>query len=269
MIKPSAWSSREEALLLLNAYIDDELDAASVLDVERRLATDAALKAEHGRLKQLRGAIGSQLANERASDVLKRRIADIAESAASTSRVTPLRRAAPQTFSWTHMAAAAALAAIVAGTGTFSVLKSDRVSGDVAAVVGDHRRALLAASPYDVASSDRHTVKPWFDSKLALSPQVVDLASSGFPLAGGRVEILDGKAVPVMVYQRHAHIISVVAAPLGSHGPAAALSSPDTRDGYLVIRWRGRDFDYYAVSDIAGSELSSFVALWREAAHDL
>ena len=79
MIKPTSWSSREESLLLLNAYIDDELDAASVLDVERRLESDAALKAEHDRLRQLRSALASQVADERASDDLRRRIAEIAD----------------------------------------------------------------------------------------------------------------------------------------------------------------------------------------------
>lgn len=267
MIKPPAWSSREESILLLNAYLDNELDAASVLDVERRLAIDAALNAEHERLKQLRSAIASQLASERASDDLKRRLAEIAEEPQAT--VVPLKRSPERSLGWTHVAAAAALAAVIAGTGTFTALRQDPLSNDVAAIVGDHRRALLAASPFDVASSDRHTVKPWFDSKLALSPQVVDLASSGFPLAGGRVEILDGKAVPVLVYQRRAHVISVVAAPHNATGQATTLASlAETRDGYSVIRWRGRDFDYFAVSDIPEEELSKFVALWREAAHD-
>jgi hypothetical protein len=56
---------------------------------------------------------------------------------------------------------------------------------EIAAIIADHQRALLAAVPNDVASSDRHTVKPWFDNKLALSPQVLDLSDAGFPLAGG------------------------------------------------------------------------------------
>ena len=265
MIKPTSWSSREESLLLLNAYIDDELDAASVLDVERRLGSDAALKAEHDRLRQLRSALASQVTRERASDDLRRRIAEIADPPGAV--VVPLRSWIEARDGWRRLAMAAALAAFVAGTGTYSFLRQDPVSNDVAAIVSDHRRALLAATPYDIASSDRHTVKPWFDSKLALSPQVVDLAAWGFPLAGGRVEILDGKAVPVLVYQRRAHVISVVAVPhTGEH--TAAPSRPETRDGYSVIRWRGRDFDYFAVSDVAESELSDFVARWRDAAID-
>ena len=73
------------------------------------------------------------------------------------------------------------------------------------------------------------TAKPWFDSKLALSPQVFDLSSAGFPLAGGRVEILDGKPVPVLVYQRRAHVISVVAAPRGGGEDDGAIARVDPR----------------------------------------
>jgi anti-sigma factor RsiW len=269
VIKPTSWSSREESLLLLNAYIDDELDAASVLDVERRLESDAALKAEHDRLRQLRSALQSDVARERASDDLKRRIAQIAEPPGVVVISLRSSRFSFKTRDdWRRLAVAASLAAFVAGAGTYGILRQDPVSNDVAAIVSDHRRALLAATPYDVASSDRHSVKPWFDSKLALSPQVVDLAAWGFPLAGGRVEILDGKAVPVLVYQRRAHVISVVAVPHGGEGAAAAPARPETRDGYSVIHWRGRDFDYFAVSDVAESELSEFVARWRDAAID-
>jgi anti-sigma factor RsiW len=266
MIKTPSWSSREESSLLLNAYLDNELDAASVLDVERRLAADAALKVEHDRLRQLRNALASQLARERASDDLRRRIAEIAEPPPATAK--PFRPSSKAVYGWPQMAAAAALAAVVAGAGTFAILRPNPVSNDIAAIVADHRRALLAAAPYDVASSDQHTVKPWFDGKLALSPQVLDLAASGFPLAGGRVEILNGKPVPVLVYKRRAHVISVVALPRGEEKAGSELAQPETRDGYSVMRWQSRDFDYFAVSDVAQSELSDFVVRWREAAAD-
>lgn len=81
MIKPTSWSSREELLLLLNAYIDNELDAASALDVEHRLESDAALKTEYDRLRQLRSVLKSDAARPRASDDLRRRIAQIADVA--------------------------------------------------------------------------------------------------------------------------------------------------------------------------------------------
>ncbi|RUP08298.1 anti-sigma factor [Hyphomicrobium sp.] len=266
MNKPSAWSSREESLLLLNAYLDNELDAASVLEIERRLAADPALKLEHDRLVQLRGVFASQLKTQKASNDFRRRIEAMAEP-----KFPPvIRRISLPTrargFAWREMAAAAALAAIIAAGGTYTFLRPNSQSNEIAAIVADHQRALLAATPFDVASSDRHTVKPWFDSKLALSPQVIDLSSAGFPLAGGRVEVIDGKPVPVLVYQRRAHIISVVAIPRAGQKDTTEPSLATTNDGYFVIQWRGRDFDYTVVSDLAENELDEFVNLWRHAA---
>lgn len=268
MTKPTSWSSREESLLLLNAYLDDELDAASVLDLERRLASDPALRAEHDRLAQLRKALSASLKSERASDDFRSRIAAIAErptsepsSAVIVSLPIPARR--PGFSGWPQVAAAAVLAAIVTAAGMYAALGPNLAANEIAAIVADHQRALLAAAPFDVASSDRHTVKPWFDSKLALSPQVVDLASDGFPLAGGRIEVLDGKPVPVLVYHRRAHVISVVAVPRAGQHATTEPSLATTKDGYFVIRWRGRDFDYTVVSDLAENELNEFVSRWR------
>jgi anti-sigma factor RsiW len=267
--KPPAWSSREESLLLLNAYLDDELDAASVLDLERRLANDPALRAEHDRLAQLRKVLSSHLKTERASDDFLGRIAAIADtgSPANTSQAVVVRLPSrPRPFNdWIGMAAAAVLAAVVTGSATYGLLRTDPAQNEIAAMVADHQRALLAATPFDVASSDRHTVKPWFDSKLALSPQVVDLAGDGFPLAGGRVEVIDGKPVPVLVYHRRAHVISVIAIPRAGQIKTTEPSRVTTKDGYFVIRWQGRDFDYTVVSDLAEDELDDFVARWREA----
>jgi anti-sigma factor RsiW len=164
------------------------------------------------------------------------------------------------------MAAAAAVAAFVASGTTYLGLQQAGSSGDIASIIAGHQRALLASQPFDVASSDRHTVKPWFDSKLALSPQVVDLSSEGFPLAGGRVDVVDGKAVPAMVYKRREHVISVVAVARPGSKDTGAPPTRTTRDGYSVLAWPGADFEYSAVSDVADAELSDFVANWRKAA---
>jgi anti-sigma factor RsiW len=257
---------------LLNAYLDNELDAASVLDVEQRLASDPALRAEHERLVQMRLALASHLQGQRASDDLRRRVTAIAgtpqDSKVPPDNVEPSKMRPARVYGWQHIAAAAVLAAVVAGLGTSGFLREQSASSEIAAIVSDHRRALLAAAPFDIASSDRHTVKPWFDSKLALSPQVFDLSSAGFPLAGGRVEILDGKPIPVLVYKRSAHVISVVAEPRGGPEKTSQPSRVSTHDGYSVIEWHGRDFDYFAISDLAEPELVKFVQLWRQEAGD-
>jgi len=261
MNTPTSWASREDSMLLLNAYLDNELDAAAVLDVERKLAADAALRAEYDRLVVLRRVMSTQLRSDRASDGLRARVSAIANNKASTQSV--LRRLASDKY-WQKMAAAAALAAIVSSSATYLSLTGVSGSNDLAAIIAGHQRALLAASPFDVASSDRHTVKPWFDAKLAVSPQIVDLATEGFPLAGGRVDLIDGKAVPAMVYKRREHVISVVAIPAPSNRDRGSAPVRSTRDGFTVLRWDGNDFRYAAISDVAEAELNYFVATWRK-----
>ena len=248
---------------MVNAYLDSELDPAATLDVERRIRTDATLKAEYDRLVNLRQAIATHVPKNAASAELHRRIVDIGGPATRTElSVRPVRRAA-KSFDWRQMAAAVVIAASLASGVTYLGLRPSSQMASVAAIVGSHQRALLAAEPYDVASSDRHTVKPWFDSKLALSPRVVDLASAGFPLAGGRIDTIDRKSVPALVYHRREHIISVIAIPrLGDNHSGYALTHA-SKDGYTLLGWQAPDFDYYAVSDVAEGDLEAFVSQWR------
>jgi anti-sigma factor RsiW len=270
MNKPTSWSTREESLLLLNAYLDGELDAASILEVERRIGTDAALQAELARLTELRNAFAMHVGKDRASEALRKRIAAIAEPADVRPATRPATRTrakpASRSFDWRQMAAAAAVAAVLASAGTYAGLQQSAANGEVAEIVAGHQRALLATSPFDVASSDRHTVKPWFDSKLAVSPQIVDLAEAGFPLVGGRVDVVDGHAVPTSVYKRREHVISLTAVPKPGSKDDGAAATRTTRDGYSLLTWPGRDFTYAAVSDVAPNELEEFASRWRSGA---
>ena len=266
MNNPPAWTLREESLLLLNAYLDNELDAASVLDVERRIGSDAALQAELARLMELRSVLSTYVTKDRASDALRRRVAAIAELPGTGVAPAPRARPAAASLDWRQIAAAAAVAAILASAGTYVGLQQTASNGEIAEIVAGHQRALLATSPFDVASSDRHTVKPWFDGKLAVSPQIVDLGDAGFPLVGGRVDVVDGHPVPTIVYKRREHVISLTAVPRPGSKDDGAPVTQATRDGYSVLEWPGRDFTYAAVSDVAPSELDEFASRWRSGA---
>jgi anti-sigma factor RsiW len=121
----------------------------------------------------------------------------------------------------------------------------------------------MAAQPYDVASSDRHTVKPWFNGRIASSPRVVDLATDGFPLVGGRVDVIARTPVPSLVYRYQKHLISVTQTQgLGAPPPAR------TPGGYHVVGWSEGAVSYWAVSDVGEGELEKFVKLFRAAPTD-
>jgi anti-sigma factor RsiW len=96
-----------------------------------------------------------------------------------------------------------------------------------------------------------------------LAVAALDLAASGFPLAGGRVEVIDGKVAPTLVYRRREHRIDVTELPPGKGGEKVALTS---LDGFHVARWSDADRAYIAVTDLPASELADFAALFRQAA---
>ena len=225
--------------------------------LRQRMQDEPSLRAEYERLLALRTVIAAHVHKDKASDSLRAKISAIAEPVAPTARVGP-----PRLYDVRQMAAAVFAAAILAGSATMFVARYDG-AGDTTALIAAHQRALVAASPVEVVSEDRHTVKPWFDHRLALSPRVVDLAPDGFTLVGGRADHIAGKSLPVMVYRIRAHLISLVAIPRpGSIDDGRAVTRA-TRDGYAVLTWPGRDFVYSAISDVADSDLSTFVARWR------
>ena len=263
MIKPPSWSQREDAVLLVNAYADGELGPAEAREIEQRLKTDATLKAEYDRIVAVRAAIAAHIPKTKPSAGLLNRIDGIGAPALPAA---DRPRIAAHRFDWQQMAAAIVITAGLASSVTYLGLRPAGTGPGVAAMIAGHQRALLAPEPFEIASSDRHTVKPWFDSKLALSPKVVDLTDAGFPLAGGRADTIGSAKVPAIVYLRRKHVISVIAVPNPGGGDAGTAPSRATRDGYAALSWRGQDFDYSAISDVAESELQDFVTRWRAAA---
>ena len=137
---------------------------------------------------------------------------------------------------------------------------ADRVAE---AVLSDHMRALMAPQPVDVASSDRHTVKPWFSGRIPQAPRVVDLAADGFPLVGGRIDVIDGTPVPALVYRVRAHLISLMAVPAPGRRDEAPVRR--TINGYNLVRWVNDGVAYWAVSDVAAGDLEKFARLFQAA----
>jgi anti-sigma factor RsiW len=131
-------------------------------------------------------------------------------------------------------------------------------------LVAAHVRSLMPEHLTDVPSSDRHTVKPWFNGKVGLSPAVPNLADQGFPLVGGRLDYVDDRTAAALVYRRNQHIINlfVWAAP----GALAQPPSITERNGYHLLTWTGDGLRYAAVSDVAATDLKEFQHLWSTAA---
>jgi anti-sigma factor RsiW len=244
--------------LMIQALADGELDAADALSVEHRLAADPRLAAEYERVRALKRALGA-LQRPAVSPAFEARIGALAAPAAASP---PASRSGP-VFGWRSLAASIVLTAAIAGGGTYLATRPQPGSEVAELVAMGHRRALLGASPVDIATSDRHQVKPWLDAKLGLSPPAVDLASDGFPLIGGRIEVIDGQPVPALVYRHREHLITLVAIPRTPGSAAVPTTTRRAADGLVMDHWTDQAFSYWAVSDVDPSALDQFVARFR------
>jgi anti-sigma factor RsiW len=119
----------------------------------------------------------------------------------------------------------------------------------------------MAPQPTDVISSDRHTVKPWFNGRIPESPRVVDLAKKDFPLVGGRLDVVGQTPVPTLVYRHAQHLISLTEISAGSR--LEVTRTPRTINGYNVVHWTENGVSYWAISDLAASKLEDFAQLFR------
>ena len=240
----------------LDAYIDGELAEDERAPLLAHLADCPECGPEAAALEQLREGIRLSAPIYRAPEALRSRIRFALRAEATASASTA--RAAP---GWLAYAASILVAVAVGSGGTLLVTgerQEDAVAGEL---IDSHLRSLLASHLTDVASSDQHTVKPWFAGKSDLAPPAVDLANEGFPLVGGRLDVIAGKPVPALVYRRREHVINVFVLP-ASRGD---LTSTLSRHGYSLRRWNEGDLGFWAVSDAAPSELVEFERVFRAA----
>lgn len=241
--------NHDEIRELLHAYADGELDLINAREIEQHLRTCEECRGAEKQIRALRGALTSDSPSYRAPAHLRRKI-----------RAAMRREAKETTFSpWLAFAVGAACAVIAIAIVFSQTTRVSRENAIVDQVIANHVRSLLATHLVDIASSDQHTVKPWFDGKIDFAPDVHDFATSGFPLVGGRLDYLDGKTVVALVYQRNKHPINVFIMPAAQSSDRSPVLS--TRRGYNLFHWTRGGMEYWAISDLNEVELRQFIAL--------
>ena len=243
-------SSSDNSIQLVHAYMDGELDLTAALSIEEKIAADPKLAAERDRIIALRDAVQQNLSRDPIPPALQRRIEKTIGLRQETSHPT-----------WRALAASVALAVLVTSSSTWLFLDAKAPQTMEDAIVAGHIRGLMAPQPADIASTERHTVKPWFNGRVAEAPHVADLANAGFPLIGGRIDVVSGRTVPTLVYGRRKHIISLTAVP--TTGSATSGPKVGVDNGYNIVRWVTNGISYWAVSDVSAADLDEFAKLFR------
>ena len=245
----------EEAEVLLHALIDGELDAGHTREVEAHVAGCARCAARLAAYRDLQQALAGGRLRHAAPASLRTSIErTLPKPAARASRRAVLK----------GFFAGGALSAAAAASIAFIVLRQDRDGRILGEAISAHLRSLQAEHLTDVVSSDRHTVKPWFNGKLDLAPPVIDLTAQGFTLIGGRLDYVDARAIGAVVYKRRAHVINLFVAQTSNmqRRPAKA----DTVQGYNIRSWSDRGLNYWAISDLGADELAEFGEKFEAAA---
>ena len=241
---------------VLHGYLDGELDATRAAEFERHLENCRECANSLGVEESLRASLRQAGLYEHAPVSLRKKVrADLKAVTASP--------AAPRIPVWRWLAVSAAIL-IVAGISWFSwprPLKDSASTAPFTAVeiIDAHVRSLQPGHLTDVASTDQHTVKPWFDGKLAFVPPVKDFSDEGFPLIGGRLDVLGGQNVAALVYARRKHVINVFVLP--TQEPDTPIHPPGLRQGYQWFHWRHQGMEYCAISDIPASDLHELAQL--------
>jgi anti-sigma factor RsiW len=233
---------------LLDAYIDCALDVGHDLAIAAHLQTCQHCTQRYEELLALQNLIRTRGTYFVSPPALRQRLR------------TTLRRAVPAPFLKRPEIALAAvgLLMVVLG-GAFVWLRwspPPLADGLVREVIAAHVRSLQVDHLTDVASTDRHLLKPWLSDRLAFAPPVIDLTAQGFELVGARLDYLDERAVAAVVYRRRQHHINVWISP--SPSATAAAASLATYHGYHVLHWMHAGMVYWAVSDLNQTELDVF-----------
>jgi anti-sigma factor RsiW len=245
-----------EARVRLAGYVDDELSAGERVEVEAHTHGCADCRRERSVQWFFHRALPREGRRHKAPPALRRRIRAALRAVGDAPPAPWWRR---WSVTLPVPALGGAVAALVAANAILLAgvpSGEDRLADDV---IAGHVRAMAGSHPIEVASSDRHTVKPWYVGKLDFSPPVTDFAADGYPLAGGRVDFVGGRTVAALVYERREHMIDVYTwpAPPSTREPLAEAQ----RRGFNVLHWTAGGMTYWLASDLEMAEMKRLAAL--------
>jgi anti-sigma factor RsiW len=246
----------ERADSLVHGYFDNELDALRAAEFENHLEECSECVAALDALQSLRSTINVAQPYEKMPAAFRKKIlADL--HVKSPTGIAPSR--ATTNWGWLAMAAAFLLL-IYGGWRVASVNHGDsRETLMASKIVDAHLRSLQPGHLEDVISTDQHTVKPWFDGKIDFAPPVRDFTEQGFPLQGGRLDVVDNRTVAALVYGRRKHVVNVFIWPTSEKDTAPRTGSIQ---GYQWIDWRKQGMEFHAVSDAAAPDLDQLQRLF-------
>lgn len=272
----------------MHAWLDGELDPPGALQLESHLAGCAACRAALAQLTELRGAVAQQATRHTASPQLRLRVKAALQQEQEREKVqeqeqamglertlTPQQRKEQSNprrasifprwpWAWINLGAAAVSTAAFAVTLALYLAQPTPADQLDQELVASHFRSLMPDHLTDVASTDQHTVKPWFAGKLDFAPPVTDLAPQGYALIGGRLDYIGQRPVAALAYRHRKHVLNLYVWP--STTARAEAPQASARQGYQLLRWTQGGMRYAAISDMGAPDLAQFAQLFNAGA---
>ena len=242
---------------LIHGYLDSELDLVKSIEIEKHLADCGSCSQIYKGMRSLQSLVADKSLRFQPPARLEGRL----RSALRREREPRSKMA---TLRWGWLLAGASLFGVLLAIWSIAGISSRQASHEMLAqeIVASHVRSLMADHLTDVPSSDRHTVKPWFEGKLDFSPPVKDLSQQGFNLHGGRLDYIANRPVAALVYQRGQHSNNLFVWP--SANAAGTSERASVSQGFNLISWSSGGMTYWVVSDLNLAELQQFARLVQE-----
>jgi anti-sigma factor RsiW len=250
----------DDARILLHGHLDGELDLVRDLEVERHIEECPRCASEFATLRAMRTRLKDEAFHFEAPQELKDKIRRALPAAPNRSVGYPSRRSGfvPRAARFAVPLAIGAMLTLFIVPRAFGPSGNDLVAREV---VSSHVRSLMGSHLMDVASTDQHTVKPWFNGKLDFSPPVTDFKNDGFPLVGGRLDYINDRPVAALVYQHAKHVINVFMWP--SDRDTTSVERIEPEQGYNVEQMTVAGMNCWIVSDLNQTELKTFAQMIR------
>ena len=261
---------------MLDGWLDGELDPATSDEMARHVAQCPDCVLLRAERERLRGTLRAAAPRFTAPAALRQSVmsalqlehlargepADRARPGASSTSAQPL---AARLVSWWQALAFAGAASVATALVTVMLVRSPVDAGTNESpreqVVTRHVASLSGAHLIDVASSDSHVVKPWFQGKIDFAPMVRDLSAQGFILQGARQERIAGRPAVAVVYKIRNHPVNLFIW-RGADGGAAdardAALTASTMRGFSVASWAAGGLNFAAVSDAEFADIERF-----------
>jgi anti-sigma factor RsiW len=235
--------------LLLGGLVDGELDAANVAMVEAHVSRCPECREELERLHAVRNLLRNDGVRHSAPESLRQRIAGLPELSSRPARPRMLP-------GWL---APGAVGALAASLGIMLLVPAQEQAVIDQQLISSHVRSMQPGHLVDVQTANQHVVKPWFNGKVDFAPPVPELSDQGFPLAGGRLDSVEGRTVAAIVYKRRLHTVNLFV--WRADGQSGRNK---VEDGFALREWSADGMRFAAVSDIPADELAEFEDLYRQ-----